>query len=330
MRQQPPLRWGIVGLGTVVEKQIMPAMQRTADARVVACCGSTAEKSRAFAARFGVERPCKNYEELVRESAVDAVYIATPNGLHHPVALAAARAGKHVLCEKPLALSVEHAREMVDAFAQARLLLRVAFQIRFEEILRHVREAIAGGAIGDLRLITCARTAPVSEKAGWRQDPAQGGILFDVAIHLVDLVQWMTGRAFCEISAYSHPDRRDGVPDTTVVVLGRLGADCHVTIRASNELPFAPNEMVVEGTRGFLAIPALRWVDEYVLRITNETGTTEQRFAAGRMYQRELEAYRREWLGERTALPDGEEALRMVELAAAVHKSICTRQSVAV
>jgi 1,5-anhydro-D-fructose reductase (1,5-anhydro-D-mannitol-forming) len=330
LKNQDSVRWGLVGLGSVVEDQIAPALLKTAGAELAACAGSTMEKSRAFAERFGAKRAYASYEQLVVDGDIDAVYIATPNGLHHPVALAAARAGKHVLCEKPLALSVAHAREIVDTFAKARLVLRVAFQIRFEEILTHVRDAINSGGLGDLRLITFERTAPFGARANWRQDPAQGGILFDVAIHLLDLAQWLTGLEFREVCAHSNPDRRDGMPDTTIAILGKLGANCHVSIRASNELPFAQNDLVIEGTRGILTTSALRWVDEYVLRIRNESGITEMRLPPSPMYQREFEAFERELKGERSALPTGEQGLRIVELASAVLESIRSRRSIGV
>src|SRR5262247_1790273 len=112
---RPPIRWGIVGLGWAATDFVAPAMVKSSGSRLAACLGSSLDKGHAFAERFGVERVHSDLEALMHDPDVDAVYIALPNALHHAAVLAAARAKKHVLCEKPFALSVTHAREMVAA-----------------------------------------------------------------------------------------------------------------------------------------------------------------------------------------------------------------------
>ena len=142
-QNESAVRWGIVGLGGVVVQQIAPAIAGSAHSRMVGCTGSTPEKTRAFAQQFGIKNCYSSVEELAAAPDVEAIFIATPNADHHRMVLAAARAGKHVLCEKPLALSVEHGREMVDVCRAAGVIFRVAFQIRLEEILGRVRNVRA-------------------------------------------------------------------------------------------------------------------------------------------------------------------------------------------
>lgn len=329
-KAEPVVRWGIVGLGGVVVNQIAPGIARSANSRLVACVGRTPEKTREFAQKFNVERVYASAEELAADPGIDAIYIATPNALHRELVLLAARARKHVLCEKPLALSVEDGEEMVAACEQAGVILRVAFQIRYEAILQRVREVIQSGALGELRLITFERIAPLGERGAWRKEFPQGGIVFDVAVHLIDQVRWLTGLRFREFLASSHPDRRDGQPDDTIAIIGRLGDGCHAMLRASRELPFAGNDLVVEGTRGMLATSALRWLDEYTLRIRDAAGERREHIPATPIYQREIEAFARELRGERSLLPGGEDGVELVRLTDAVIESIATRRAVAV
>jgi 1,5-anhydro-D-fructose reductase (1,5-anhydro-D-mannitol-forming) len=319
----------VIGLGGVVVQQIAPAIVNSSHSTLVGCAGSTPEKTRAFAQQFGVKSCYRGIEELAAASDVEAIFIATPNADHHPMVLAAARAGKHVLCEKPLALSIGHGREMVAACHAAGVILRVAFQIRLEEILGRVREILRSGALGELRSVLFERIAPLRQHGAWRDDPRQGGVLFDVAVHLFDQVEWLTDLKVREVSAYSHPDRRSGVADDTVAILGMLGADCHVVVRASREIAYAENDLRVQGTKGMLATSALRWADEHVLRIKTAAGAVEERFAPTAIYQREIEAFAHEVRGGAGVLASGADGVRAIEVASAVLESIQSRRSVA-
>jgi predicted dehydrogenase len=265
----------------------------------------------------------------VLDGEIDAVYIATPNALHHPVAVSAARAKKHVLCEKPMSLSVPTAREMVDACRASGVMLKVGFQLRFEQIMCRVRELIKSDAIGELRSLAVERTAPLDQTGTWRRNPNEGGgILFDVGVHLLDLAQWLAESRITEVFARAHPDPREGKANDTVAISGLLGKDCNVLIRASREMPFARNDLVLEGSRGMISTSSLRWADEYVLSVTTESGLREERLPATPAYKREIEAFEREIRGQTTPLATGEEGVRIVELAEAVLTSINSARSV--
>jgi predicted dehydrogenase len=322
--------WGVVGLGHVVVDALAPGIAASPGSRLVACAGRDPAKAREIGARIGAERTYRDHEELVRDPEVDVVYIATPNALHKDAVVAAARAGKHVLCEKPLALSVADAREMDQACREGNVILRVAFQIRLERMLQRAREIIASGQLGELRSVTFERTASLTQTGKWRQDPQQGGAIFDVATHLLDLVPWLTGLRYREVCAFSHPDRRDGKPDDTIAILARLGDDCHAVIRASREIPYGKNDLVVEGTLGMLATSAVRWVDEYWLQVKDASGVHEERFVPTPMYRREVEAMEGELRGVRSVLPNAADAIYMIEMADAIFESINTRRTVQV
>jgi len=325
-----PVRWGIVGPGRIVVNQIAPALARSSGSRMVACAAQSPGKGEAFAREFGLARWHVDHQALCADPEVEAVYIATPNALHHPMVLAAAHAGKHVLCEKPLALTVEHAREMVEACARAGVLLRVGFYLRFEAVLERARTIVRSGVLGELRAISLARTGPALLRAGWRLEAVQGGALFDMAVHLLDLAEWLSGARLTSIAASSHPDRRDGLADDTIAIVGSLADGCQVLARASRETPHAANDLVIEGTRGMLATSSLRWSKTYHLRVVTDAGTVEEHIAASPGYALELAAFERELRGEPGLVATGEEGVRAVELACAVTDSIEQRRIVPV
>jgi 1,5-anhydro-D-fructose reductase (1,5-anhydro-D-mannitol-forming) len=327
---QSPVRWGIVGLGWAAADFVAPAMVKSLGSRLAACLGSSLDKGHVFAERYGVERVHGDLETLMHDPGVDAVYIALPNALHHAAVLAAARGRKHVLCEKPFALSVEHAREMVAACSNAGVILRTAHQLRFDAAVGRVRDIVRSGRLGRLIALSIERTSGLGARTSWRRDFAQSGVIFDVGVHLLDLIPWVSGQHFVEVSAFSHPDRQQRKPDDTVTILGRLAGDCHAIARATREIASAPNNLIVEGSEATLSTSALRFASQHVVCVHDRTGMIEERFPASPTYEMEILAFEGELRGERSLLPDGEDSLRTVAVTQAVLQAIDERRSMAV
>ena len=321
--------WGIVGLGWVAADFVGPAMQQTGST-IAACLGSTPEKTRANAQRFGVARAHADLESLLHDPAVDAVYLALPNSMHHAAVLAAARAKKHILCEKPFAMQVGHAREMVAACRDAGVILRIAHQIRLDAAVTRAREIVLSGRLGRLAEVSLERGSANPARKTWRLDNSQSGVIFDVGVHLIDLVQWITGQRYLEVSAFSHPDRKDGKSDDTVTVLGRLEGDCHAQVRATREVASAENNLIIEGSEATLFTSSLRFAKEHVVSVRDKNGVSEERFPASPAYAWEVRAFEGEVRGERSLLPDGDECVQTVAVTQAVLKSINERRIVTV
>lgn len=325
-----PVRWGIIGLGWVATDFIAPAMVKNADSQLAACLGSSVEKGQAFAERFGVERVHRDLEALMHDPDVDAVYIALPNALHHQAVLEAARGKKHILCEKPFAMSVAHASEMVEACRDAGVILRIAHQIRLDAAVGRARDIVHSGRLGRLAAISLERASGLAARTPWRQDVSQSGVIFDVGVHLLDLIQWVSGQPFVDVSAFTHPDRRLGQPDDTVTILGRLDGDCHAVARATREVASAENNLIIEGSEATLVTSGLRFANEHIVRVRDGAGTTEERFAASPAYDWEILAFEAELRGERSQLPDGQDSLQTVAVTQAVLQSIEERRVVSV
>ena len=325
-----PVKWGLVGLGWVASDFIVPAMVQNASSQLVACLGSSREKGEAFAERFGVERVHDNLAGLMADPDVEAVYIALPNAMHHQAVLEAARNRKHILCEKPFAMSVAHAKEMVEACRDAGVILRIAHQIRLDEAVGRAREIVRSGRLGRLAAISLERASGLAVRTPWREDVAQSGVIFDVGVHLLDLIQWVSGQPFVEVSAFTHPDRKQGQPDDTVTVLGRLEGDCHAVARATREVGSAENNLIIEGSEATLITSGLRFAKEHIVYVRDSSGTTEERFAASPAYAWEVSAFEGELRGEPSRLPDGEDSLQTVAVTCAVLQSIEERRAISV
>lgn len=325
-----PVRWGLIGLGWVATDFVAPAMVKNPTSQLAACLGSSLEKGQAFAERFGVERVHRDLQALMHDPDVDAVYIALPNALHHEAVLEAARGKKHILCEKPFAMSVAHASEMVEACRDAGVILRIAHQIRLDAAVGRARDIVQSGRLGRLAAISLERASGLGIRTPWRQDVSQSGVIFDVGVHLLDLIQWVSGQEFVEVSAFTHPDRRLKQPDDTITVLGRLDRDCHAVARATREVAQAENNLIVEGSEATLVTSTLRFAKEHIVRVYDDANTTEERFPASPAYEWEILAFEGELRGERSQLPDGLDGVQTVAVTQAVLQAIEERRVVTV
>ena len=303
-----PVRWGIVGLGWVAVDFVGPAMQKSPGSQIVACLGSTPEKTRAYAEKFGVVRTHTDLQALMSDPGVDAVYIALPNAMHYEAVLAGAKAKKHMLCEKPFAMHASHAREMADACKQAGVILRIAHQIRMDEAVTRAREIVQAGKLGKVVEVLLERTSAMPPRKTWRMDNAQSGVMYDVGVYLLDLVQYVTGQKFVEVSAFTNPDRRDGHADDTFTVQGRLSGGGHAQVRATREVPQGLNSLTVEGSEATLQTSPLRWVTEHTVTVRDKNGATEEKFPASPAYEWQVQSFERELQGIRGNLPDGDDA----------------------
>jgi len=330
MSAASPLRWGIIGLGWVSGDFVVPGMRNSSGSRIVACLGSSPQKGKDFAARFEIGKAHESLTSMMADPDVDAVYVATPNAIHKEAVVAAARAGKHVLCEKPFAMNVNDAREMAKVCRDAGVVLRVAHQLRMEAIVIRARDIVRSGRLGRIAAISIERASAMPPRTTWRRDVSQSGVVFDVGVHLIDKVHWLTGQRYSEVSAFTHPDRRDGVPDDQITILARLEQDCHAVIRATREIASAENTLIIEGTEATLTTSALRFAKEHVLQVRDPKGTLEERFAASPNYELEIRAFERDVQGEPSLLPTGEDCVHIVAATQAVLASVQERRAIAV
>lgn len=215
------LRAGIVGggfMGTVHARAI-----GRSGATLARAAGSTPESSRRASATLGAVEETESLDELLADETIDVVHVCTPNATHAPVVRAAIKAGKHVVCEKPLAVSVEEAQDLVDRAAEAGVVTAVPFVYRFHAMAREARARVQDGQTGPLRLMHGHYLQDwLSDAAAtdWRVDPAAGGAsraFGDIGVHWCDLVEFVSGHRITSLVAQTvqaFPER-GGVPVTT-------------------------------------------------------------------------------------------------------------------
>ena len=195
----------IVGAGMIGAVHRRAALLAGAEVRGVAA--SSSQRARDMAQSWNVPRAYRNIEEVVSDPQVQVVHVCTPNHLHRPMAQAALEAGKHVICEKPLATTLEYAQAMATLAASSGLVATVPFVYRYHPVIREARARIAQGELGPLHLIHGSYLQdwlldPASNN--WRVDPVLGGasrVFADIGSHWCDLVEWTSGERFAEVSA---------------------------------------------------------------------------------------------------------------------------------
>lgn len=212
--------FGIIGCGDVTEKKSGPAFQKIEGSKLVAVMRRDPIKLADYAVRHGVEKYSTNYLDLLTDPEIDAVYIATPPYMHHFYTLEAARHGKHVYVEKPMAITVQECREMMDACKAHGVKLFVAYYRRGQEKFRKIKEIAESGEIGQVRSFqyTYACPVPVFHKdRSWllSKKEAGGGLLYDIGSHMVDTLRFVLGDVTMAAGISANISRAYDVSDVT-------------------------------------------------------------------------------------------------------------------
>jgi D-xylose 1-dehydrogenase (NADP+, D-xylono-1,5-lactone-forming) len=247
------LRWGILSTGNIA-RQFVAGTAASHRCEVAAVASRSKESAEAFAAANRVANAHFSYESLIKDPQIDAVYVAAPNSLHHEWTLKALRAGKHVLCEKPIAMNAAQAQEMFDVARQNGKILAEAFMYRSHPLTHAVMKALRDGAIGELRLIRtsfCFRTNRIDGNIRFSPELG-GGVLMDVGCYCINFSRLFAEEEPSEISVVARR-HSSGVDELAVGTLrfpnGVLATfTCGMTTQADNTAHLC-------GSEGFIEVP---------------------------------------------------------------------------
>jgi len=250
------LRLGIVGCGGAAEQLHLPALRRVRGIEVSALSDSNTERLERVAARFGVARRYTDYRALIESDEVDAVAVCVPPQSHAEIALAALGADKHVLIEKPLALSLDECDQLqARSAAHAKLKVMVGFNLRWHRLARGAKEIIRRRELGDIKLVRSVFTSGArlrDDFAEWRkQQQSGGGALFELGVHHFDLLRFLFEREIEEVYASSLSQ------DETAIVAARLNGETHI-VAAFSEGTGENHELEIYGERGWLRLSFYR------------------------------------------------------------------------
>jgi len=258
------VNWVVVGVGDITKKAVIPAIE--AEERSV-LYGVVTRDLRKAEAYPGV-KAWETLDEALQDDKVDAVYVASPVFLHVSQTIAALRAGKHVVCEKPVAMNYAEASAMVEEAKRAGRLFGVAYYRRGYPKLQRAKELIASGAIGKPLFVEAVYHGWLeSEERGWLRDPkvAGGGPLYDVASHRIDACNYLFGKPERAVGLRSNAVHELKVEDSATVLIGYAGG-VHAVVDARWNSRVARDEFRVVGTEGEMVLTPLnggsiRWPD---------------------------------------------------------------------
>lgn len=188
------LNWGVLGNAKIARNQLIPAIIKAENAVPYAIASRSSEKLASAVDDFGFKEGYKSYQALLDDDNVDVVYIPLPNGLHKEWAIKAAKAGKHVLCEKPMATTAQDCREMYAACKENNVKMQEAFMYRYSSRIKKMQEILDSGVIGTVKAINSSFHVNLTDKTNVRMDPALGGgSLWDVGCYPLNIAGLITG-----------------------------------------------------------------------------------------------------------------------------------------
>lgn len=325
------LGWAMVGTGWHVRDRMAPAARIAKDTRLVAVCSRDLGRAQTYAADFGFERAYGNYSELLEDDEVDVVYLATPNNLHESQTVQAAQAGKHVLVEKPMALTSAGAQLMVDACRENGVKLGVGFHLRHHPAHVQLRDALRAGRLGKPLLINLQWVQANALRDGWWRDPAQVGAYVTMArgVHLIDLLAFLTGEQPLEVSATTDGQREDRPLEDTILVTMRMPGDGFGHLVASRLFQNTDNTLEIFGSEGrALALGTIGTDGSGSLALWTSEEIRHKTYADHDPYQAEIESFNRSVLQNMEADPSGIDGMNAVRVTEAVLKSARTGRSV--
>jgi D-xylose 1-dehydrogenase (NADP+, D-xylono-1,5-lactone-forming) len=330
MIQDLPMRrigWGIMGCGWIGEEAIVPAIQWSANGRLVAIASRDRDVAGAKARAAGALRAYAPYEAMLDDPEVDAVYIGLPNGMHEEWAVRCAEAGKHVLCEKSLTMTLASARRMAAAFAARGLRLVEAFMYRHHPQWSLVHSLLAERAIGTLSIVRAAFCNRFDKPADHRWSSSLGGgALWDLTCYAVNAVRYVTGSEPVRVAAFADSSTAEGVDASTQASLV-LENGVLATVTGSLRVGAGPDQSVVVcGDEGAIEVvrPFIpRWDPSYVVLRRAGGRAEERRFEVrgANQYLHQVEHFASLVLDPTRAAWPAEDGVRNVAACEAIEKS---------
>lgn len=320
------IRYAVVGLGNIAQAAVLPAFQHaTENSELVALFSSDPEKLRLISERYSV-RISGSYDDLDRvlqTGAIDAIYVATPNTLHRIALESAARAGVHVLCEKPLAATAADCRSMLRTAAEAKIKLMTAYRLHFEQANLRAIQRLSEGEIGDVRIFSSVFSQQVREGDIRTQAELGGGALFDMGVYCVNAARYLFQAEPFEVSAFriEGTDPRFNETDEMTTAILRFPGDRIAQFTVSQGAADV-SEFRVIGTKGDLRLDGAYGYHGSSQEFLTVDGKTERTTTAQHdQFAAEIVHFSQCILEDREPEPSGEEGLADVLILEGIVKA---------
>jgi 1,5-anhydro-D-fructose reductase (1,5-anhydro-D-mannitol-forming) len=333
--ERSPLGWGLIGASTIAREWLIDAIRAQPGNQVVAVMSTDAARGAEYAKANRIPTAYSSLEALLADRRVDAVYISTTNELHKAQTLAAAAAGKHVLCEKPLAMTVADAREMVAACAKAGVVMGTNHHLRHAGTHRKIRELVQSGAIGKplfARVFHAVYLPPNLQ--GWRlhKPDAGGGVVLDITCHDADTLRFLLDAEPVEAVALSQQaNLATGEVEDGVMAVLRFDNGVLAQLHDAFTVKHAGTGVEIHGTEGSIIarnVMTQRPVGEVLLRTSS--GESSIAVEHENLYARAVRTFNAAIAGQGQPSASGEDGVRSVATALAVLESARTGKRVPV
>jgi D-xylose 1-dehydrogenase (NADP+, D-xylono-1,5-lactone-forming) len=324
---KPFIRWGILGTAEVALVHTIPAMICANNAEVVAIASESGKAAEA-ASQFGIEKSFSKYQELLDDQEIDAVYIPLPNHLHAKWVMQAAKNGKHVLCEKPSALSAEEARDMLAICRENQVLFMETFMYRFHPQNARVREIIASGEIGDVKLLRSSCSFYLNRREGnyrLRREMG-GGSLYDVGCYCIHAFRMILQTEPTKVYVQADLD-----PTQQVDISARGMLEFENGVKAMFDCSMEMTQHMsyeIIGTKGMVQVPRAFRPDlaggEGLVIVTNNEGEVREEKLSGYEYKLAIEHFSQCIIDGIQPEYSGDSTIQNMKVLDACHESIRT------
>jgi predicted dehydrogenase len=328
-----PVRYGVVGLGHIAQVAMLPAFAHARrNSRVTALVSDDRVKLQQLASRYGVEQTFSydDYDACLEQ--VDAVYIALPNSMHAEYTIRAARAGVHVLCEKPMAVTVEECRRMIAACRRHRVRLMIAYRLHFEEINLRVVDLVRRGRIGQPKFFNSSFSMTVRAGDIRTKRDMGGGSLYDIGVYCINAARYLFRAEPRQVSAISVNDggaRLAEIDESTGALLRFEGERVAAFVTSFNATDVASYRIV--GSKGHVRVePAYEYAEGLEYELTIDGKTTRKRIGKRDQFAPQLLYFSDCILNNREPEPSGEEGMQDVRIVQALYRSAKTGRAVAI
>jgi predicted dehydrogenase len=325
----------LVGVGSLTIGQLLPAFAQAKLVRPVALVSGHADKARQQAERFGIDAKnlysYENFDTIKDNPDVDIVFIVLPNGMHAEYTIRAAKAGKHVLCEKPMANTVEECQQMIDACKQADRKLMIAYRLRYEPMT--VRAIELARASGTIKQITAEAGFSIGDASQWRLNKklAGGGPLMDMGIYAVNAIRYLSGQEPTEVSAFSYATPNDPrFKEVEETLEFQMKFESGLLASGLTSYGFNCNRYRLYGSQGELEAEPMQAYGGN--RLTQRRGWERQevRYTPVNHFAAEMDHFADCIANDKPVLTPGEEGLADVKVITAAYESACSGKPVKV
>lgn len=330
------VRIAVVGAGHVAQIAHIPAYSNHPDVELTAIVEDDPAKGRKVQSQFGFKSVYEDLNQMLEKEDVDAVDICTPNYLHAPMAIAALRSGRHVLCEKPMARNAREAEQMVKAADEAKRHLMVAMNNRFRDDVRILRTFIERGELGEIQMVKTGWLRRVHE---WRErswftqmGKAGGGVLLDLGIALTDLAIWVAGleqptRVSCSVYGKT---RKNSVEESACAMVHFKSGSCLIVEVSWNlKTPTDVTYLQLFGSNGAAVMHPLtihKAMHGHLVNVTPELNTKVNFYKAS--YQEEVSHFIECIREDKTPLTTGREAWQVIKILDAMYESAAAQSEI--